>query len=124
MLLALISRRTLGSQPAYWARHFACALDVFQLLTADFQNWQMAMEGEAMGSRNNELLLTFVRQTLCELMSKDHWPGEQRECKMFYLSMHLRTFLNAKRLENEFLLHSQCWGVLPPTLKPPVSYGA
>ena len=76
MFLTLISRRYSGALPAYWARHFACALDVFALLTAGFQHGQIAAEGGAMSPGNSGELFPFVKKSLCEFMSQEGRPGE------------------------------------------------
>ena len=67
-----------GSQPVYWARHFACALDVFELLTAGFQHGQITSEGAAMSSgSSSRLMFNSIKNTLFVLTSQEHWPGEQ-----------------------------------------------
>ena len=76
-LLSLISRRTAGSPPAYWARHFACALDMFQLHMAAFQYGQITTESGAMSSLVSRVLFPSVKKNLREFTSPEHKPGEE-----------------------------------------------
>ena len=76
--LARISRRYSGAPPTYWARHFACALDLFEIMTAAFQHGQITTEGGAMCSDSNMLLFPVMKKALCELMSQELRPGERQ----------------------------------------------
>ena len=76
-LLTFISRRFSGSPPAYWARHFACALDVFELMTA-FQHGQITTGGGAMLSEGNIFSFHHVKTALGTLTSQELWPGKRR----------------------------------------------
>ena len=75
MLLTFISRRYSGPSPAYWARHFACALDLFQLLTTAFKQWQIETEGAAMSSSKSRSFPN-VKGTLYKLTCPELRPGE------------------------------------------------
>ena len=76
MFLILICRRYTGAQPAYRARHFACALDVFELLTAAFQHCQITTDGVAMTLESDGVFFPRVKMALCGLTSPDNKQGE------------------------------------------------
>ena len=61
----------MGAQPAYWARHFACALDVFELLTGAFQT-----DGVTMTLESDGVFFPRVKMILCGLTSPDNKQGE------------------------------------------------
>ena len=73
----MLSRLCSGTPPAYWARHFACALDMFEVITAAFQHGQITTEGGAMISENSRVLFPFVKKTLRELMNLELRQGER-----------------------------------------------
>ena len=73
--LARISRQSSGAPPAYWARHFACALDMLEIITSAFHHGQITT---AMSSESSSLLFPVVKQAICEFMSQEHRPGERR----------------------------------------------
>ena len=81
MFLTLITRRYSGGQPTYWARHFACALDVFEILTAALQHGQIAVEDGTRSSGNDKVFFRFVQKDLCKLTSQTgEWRGYAPIC--------------------------------------------
>ena len=73
-LLVLIHKQEATVLRTHWARHFACALDVFDLLTAEFLRAGVAEA--ALGPPGTAAGFTFVKQKLSELMSDRHRSGE------------------------------------------------
>ena len=77
-LLFLICKQEAAVLRTHWARHFACALDVFDLLTAVFLHGSPAglSGGASAGPQGSAAGFTFVKQKLSELMSAQHRSGE------------------------------------------------
>ena len=84
----------------YWARHFACALDVFALLTPAFQHGKITSEGEVMSPGGNDLMLfSFVKKTLRQFMRCR--PGESHApvtCQYSTVSISVTTCLSVHSL--------------------------